>query len=208
MLLEPHYTYTDHQVSAGWIEVIAGGMFSGKTEELMRRLRRAQIAGQSTLIFKPSIDTRYDPEAVVSHDKRAIASTPVTVAQQILLLAQEIQVVGVDEAQFFDAEIVQVCNALADAGKRVIVAGLDMDHSGRPFGPMPQLMAVAEFVTKLHAICTRTGNMAQYSFRKNGHEGTLMLGESGAYEPLSRSAYRAALQEQEAQQQKLAASKL
>lgn len=176
----------------GWIEVICGGMFSGKTEELIRRLRRAQIAGQSTQIFKPGLDTRYAADAVVSHDQRSIASTAVSVAQQILLYAQDYSVIGIDEAQFFDADIVQVANDLANAGKRVIVAGLDMDYLGQPFGPMPQLLAIAEFVTKLHAICPRTGQLAHYSHRTVSQDGTVLLGEKAHYEPLSRAAYLAA----------------
>jgi thymidine kinase len=194
MFLEP----IELSTSSGWMEVICGSMFSGKTEELMRRLRRAQFAGQSIMIFKPAMDTRYQPEAIVSHDKRAIPSTPVTVAQQILLLSQEMQVVGVDEAQFFDEGIVDVCNELANHGKRVIIAGLDMDYAGKPFGCMPQLMATAEFVTKLHAVCTRTGRMAHYSYRKSESDATIFLGEKDLYEPLSRMAYNQALHDEAA----------
>lgn len=192
MFLEP----IDLSTSSGWMEVICGSMFSGKTEELMRRLRRAQIAGQSIMIFKPAMDTRYHAEAIVSHDRRTIPSTPVTVSQQILLLSQEMQVVGVDEAQFFDEGIVAVCNELANQGKRVIIAGLDMDYAGKPFGSMPQLLATAEFVTKLHAVCTRTGRMAHYSYRKTEENTTIFLGEKDQYEPLSRAAYHQEVQEQ------------
>jgi len=173
----------------GWIEVICGSMFSGKTEELIRRLKRAQFAKQKVEIFKPSIDTRYDEEMVVSHNKNEIRSTPVPAAANIRILAQGCDVVGIDEAQFFDDEIVSVCNDLANSGIRVIVAGLDMDFKGNPFGPMPALMATAEYVTKVHAVCTRTGNLAHYSFRKNDNDKLVMLGETEEYEPLSRAAY-------------------
>ena len=173
----------------GWIEVICGSMFSGKTEELIRRLKRAQIAQQKVEIFKPSIDTRYDDELVTSHDQNQIRSTPVPAAANIPLLVNDCDVVGIDEAQFFDHEIVQVCNDLANQGIRVIVAGLDMDFKGNPFGPMPNLMATAEYVTKVHAVCTRTGNLAQYSFRTAAKDDLVMLGEKEAYEPLSRAAF-------------------
>ncbi|MGB2086498.1 MAG: thymidine kinase [Flavobacteriaceae bacterium] len=173
----------------GWIEVICGSMFSGKTEELIRRLKRAQIAKQRVEIFKPRIDNRYDDELVTSHDQNQIRSTPVPAAANIPLLINECDVVGIDEAQFFDDEIVQVCNALANRGLRVIVAGLDMDFKGNPFGPMPALMATAEYVTKVHAVCTRTGNLAQYSFRKSHDDSLVVLGEKEVYEPLSRAAF-------------------
>ena len=150
----------NQQEQFGWIEVICGSMFSGKTEELIRRLKRAQFAKQKVEIFKPAVDTRYDNEMVVSHNKNEIRSTPVPVAENIRILAQGCDVVGIDEAQFFDEEIVAVCNDLANSGIRVIVAGLDMDFKGNPFGPMPALMATAEYVTKVHAVCTRTGNLA------------------------------------------------
>lgn len=196
MFIEPH----QRGISSGWIEVICGSMFSGKTEELLRRLRRAQIAGQSIKIFKPGTDRRYDEEAVVSHDKNSIDSEPVSTAQQILLLAEDCRVIAIDEAQFFDPAIVDVCNQLADAGRRVIVAGLDMDFKGRPFGPMPQLLAVAEFVTKLHAICSRTGNMAHFSFRNDPENDRLVaLGEKDLYEPLSRAAYKQATAERDSE---------
>ena len=177
----------------GWIEVICGSMFSGKTEELIRRLRRAQFAQQKVEIFKPSIDVRYDDEMVVSHDSNEIRSTPVPSASNIPLLADGCDVVGIDEAQFFDDEIVNVCNDLANKGIRVIVAGLDMDFKGNPFGPMPNLMATAEYVTKVHAVCTHTGNLAQYSHRKSKNDDLVLLGEVDEYEPLSRAAYYKAL---------------
>jgi len=173
----------------GWIEVICGSMFSGKTEELIRRLKRAQFAKQKVEIFKPAIDVRYEEDRVVSHDANEIRSTPVPSASNIPLLADGCDVVGIDEAQFFDHEIVSVCNALANKGVRVIVAGLDMDFKGNPFGPMPNLMATAEYVTKVHAVCTRTGNLAQYSFRKSDDDKLVLLGEVNEYEPLSRSAF-------------------
>ena len=179
----------NHEEKFGWIEVVCGSMFSGKTEELIRRLRRAQFAKQRVEIFKPSIDTRYDDEMVVSHDSNEIRSTPVPAAVNIPILADGCDVVGIDEAQFFDDEIVRVCNDLANKGIRVIVAGLDMDFKGNPFGPMPNLMATAEYVTKVHAVCTKTGNLAQYSHRKTSNENIVMLGETNEYEPLSRAAY-------------------
>ena len=173
----------------GWIEVICGSMFSGKTEELIRRLKRAQFARQKVEIFKPAVDVRYDDEMVVSHDSNEIRSTPVPAAANIPILADGCDVVGIDEAQFFDDEIVRVCNDLANKGVRVIVAGLDMDFKGNPFGPMPYLMATAEYVTKVHAICTKTGNLAQYSYRKAKSDDLVLLGEVDEYEPLSRAAY-------------------
>ena len=179
----------------GWIEVICGSMFSGKTEELIRRLRRAHFAKQKVEIFKPAIDVRYDNEMVVSHDANEIRSTPVPSASNIPLLADGCDVVGIDEAQFFDEEIVTVCNDLANKGVRVIVAGLDMDFKGNPFGPMPNLMATAEYVTKVHAVCTRTGNLAQYSHRKSKNDNLVLLGQINEYEPLSRAAYHKATAE-------------
>ena len=173
----------------GWIEVISGSMFSGKTEELIRRLKRAKFARQKVEIFKPAIDVRYDEEKVISHDSNEIRSTPVPAAANIPILADGCDVVGIDEAQFFDDEIVQVCNDLANRGVRVIVAGLDMDYKGNPFGPMPALMATAEYVTKVHAVCTRTGNLANYSYRKSKSDSLVLLGENEEYEPLSRAAY-------------------
>lgn len=179
----------NHKEQFGWIEVICGSMFSGKTEELIRRLKRAQFAKQKVEIFKPAIDVRYDEDMVVSHDENQIRSTPVPAAANIPILADGCDVVGIDEAQFFDDEIVRVCNDLANKGVRVIVAGLDMDFKGNPFGPMPNLMATAEYVTKVHAVCTRTGNLAQYSYRKSTNDSIVMLGEVDEYEPLSRAAY-------------------
>ena len=183
----------------GWIEVICGSMFSGKTEELIRRLKRAQIAHQRVEIFKPAIDTRYDDELVTSHDQSQIRSTPVPAAANIPLLVNDCEVVGIDEAQFFDDEIVQVCNDLANRGVRVIVAGLDMDFKGNPFGPMPALMATAEYVTKVHAVCTRTGNLAQFSHRTSSDDGIVVLGEKETYEPLSRAAFYKANQKKQGQ---------
>ena len=173
----------------GWIEVICGSMFSGKTEELIRRLKRAQFAKQKVEIFKPTIDVRYDEYNVVSHDNNIINSTAVPAATNIRILADTCDVIGIDEAQFFDDEIVSVCNDLANKGIRVIVAGLDMDFKGNPFGPMPALMATAEYVTKVHAVCTKTGNLAHYSHRKSAQDDLVVLGESENYEPLSRAAY-------------------
>jgi thymidine kinase len=177
----------------GSIEVITGSMFSGKTEELIRRLRRAQFAGLKVEIFKPSLDNRYSETRVVSHDDKSIISTPVDNASAILLLAGDVNVVGIDEAQFFDNSIVEVCNTMADNGIRIVIAGLDMDFMGKPFGPMPALLAIAEYVTKVHAICMRCGNLAQYSFRKSGDEQVVLLGEKNLYEPLCRNCYNAAL---------------
>lgn len=174
---------------SGWIEVICGSMFSGKTEELIRRLRRAEFAKQRVEIFKPAVDVRYDETEVVSHNQNAINSTPVDFSSSILLLANDCDVVGIDEAQFFDDGIVDVANQLANQGKRVIIAGLDMDFKGRPFGPMPNLMATAEYVTKVHAICVKTGNLANYSHRKIASDKLVELGETSEYEPLSRSAF-------------------
>lgn len=179
----------NHTKQSGWIEVICGSMFSGKTEELIRRLKRAQIARQKVEIFKPSVDVRYDEEKVVSHDANEISSTPVESSANILLLASDAEVVGIDEAQFFDDGIIEVCNQLANSGKRVVIAGLDMDFRGKPFGPMPFLMATAEYVTKVHAVCSKTGNLAHYSHRIAKGNQVVMLGEKQEYEPLSRAAY-------------------
>ncbi|TYB78668.1 thymidine kinase [Bizionia myxarmorum] len=184
----------NHKEQFGWIEVICGSMFSGKTEELIRRLKRAQFAKQKVEIFKPTVDSRYDEMMVVSHDANQIRSTPVPAAANIPILADDCDVVGIDEAQFFDDEIVRVCNDLANKGIRVIVAGLDMDFKGNPFGPMPNLMATAEYVTKVHAICTKTGNLAQFSYRKSRNEDLVLLGEVDEYEPLSRGAYYKSMQ--------------
>jgi thymidine kinase len=173
----------------GWIEVICGSMFSGKTEELIRRLKRARIARQKVEIFKPQVDTRYDETNVVSHDENAIVSTPVQSASQILLMTNEVDVVGIDEAQFFDDELPAVCNQLASSGIRVIIAGLDMDYLGKPFGPMPDLIAIAEDVTKVHAVCMRCGDLAQFTHRKVNDNHLVMLGEMDSYEPLCRRCY-------------------
>ncbi|HEA30394.1 MAG TPA: thymidine kinase [Leeuwenhoekiella sp.] len=183
----------NHKEQFGWIEVICGSMFSGKTEELIRRLKRAKFAKQKVEIFKPAIDVRYDEDLVISHDANEIRSTPVPAAANIPILADACDVVGIDEAQFFDNEIVKVCNDLANRGVRVIVAGLDMDFKGNPFGPMPALMATAEYVTKVHAVCTRTGNLAQFSYRKAASDDLVLLGETEEYEPLSRGAYYKAM---------------
>ena len=173
----------------GWIEVICGSMFSGKTEELIRRLKRAQIAGQKIEIFKPEVDIRYDEEEVVSHDENSLSSTPVKSSSNILILANDAEVVGIDEAQFFDLELINVCNQLASLGKRVVIAGLDMDFKGRPFGPMPGLMAIAEYVTKVHAICVKCGSLANHSHRVIDSEKLVELGERTKYEPLCRGCF-------------------
>ncbi len=182
------------QKKKGWIEVICGSMFSGKTEELIRRLKRADIARQKVQIFKPQLDTRYSQDEVVSHNATSISSTPVPSSSNLLLLANDVDVVGIDEAQFFDEELPSVCNQLANSGIRVVIAGLDMDFRGEPFGPMPQLMALAEYVTKVHAICVKTGNLAQYSYRFAGGDKLVQLGEKDCYVPLSREAYVEALE--------------
>jgi thymidine kinase len=174
---------------AGWIEVICGSMFSGKTEELIRRLNRARIAKQKVEIFKPAMDTRYSEVQLVTHDAHAIPSTPVQSASQILLMVNDVNVVGIDEAQFFDSEITSVCNIMANNGIRVLVAGLDMDYMGVPFGPMPALIASAEYITKLHAICMSCGDLAHYSHRIVKNEQQVLLGEKDAYEPLCRKCY-------------------
>ena len=173
----------------GWIEVVCGSMFSGKTEELLRRLTRARIARQKVEVFKPGIDKRYDEDDVVSHDSKKSSSIPVENASQILFYAEDFEVVGIDEAQFFGDELVCVCNELADKGKRVIVAGLDMDYLGKPFGPIPQLLATAEYVTKVHAICMKCGNLANYSHRTVQNDKLVVLCETDAYEPLCRKCF-------------------
>lgn len=179
----------NHSKQSGWIEVICGSMFSGKTEELIRRVNRARFANQKVEIFKPAIDIRYAEEEVVSHNQTTVDATPVESAYNILILATDCQVVAIDEAQFFDQGILEVANDLANMGKRVIIAGLDMDFKGRPFGPMPYLMATAEYVTKVHAICVKTGNLAHYSHRKSKSEKLVELGEKEEYQPLSRRAF-------------------
>ncbi|MEC5394127.1 thymidine kinase [Bergeyella sp. RCAD1439] len=179
----------NHAKQSGWMEVICGSMFSGKTEELIRRLRRAEMAGQNVEIFKPKIDTRYDEEEVVSHNQNKIRSTPVESSNEILLLGSTCEVIGIDEAQFFDDGIVEVANKLANNGVRVVIAGLDMDFLGRPFGPMPYLMATAEYVTKVHAICKKTGNLANYSMRITEGKNLVELGETESYEAVSRKIF-------------------
>lgn len=189
MFIEPNFGDKRQPDRTGWIEVICGCMFSGKTEELIRRLNRSLIAKQKVEIFKPVVDKRYHHEHIVSHNEKIIRSTPVNFANDIILLSGECEVVGIDEAQFFDDAIVEVCNRLANSGKRVIVAGLDMDYEGKPFGPMPDLLAVAEFVTKVHAICAQTGDPASFSFRLTDNDKQVMLGELGEYEARSRKAF-------------------
>lgn len=174
----------------GWIEVICGSMFSGKTEELIRRMKRAKFAKQNVEIFKPEIDTRYDDEKVVSHDANEIHSTPVPSSSNIPILANNVDVVGIDEAQFFDDGLVAVCNQLANNGVRVIVAGLDMDFKGNPFGPMPGIMACAEYVTKVHAICMKCGELANHSHRFSSDDSIVHLGETEEYEPLCRMCFQ------------------
>ncbi|MGZ3898761.1 MAG: thymidine kinase [Bacteroidia bacterium] len=177
------------QRKRGWVEVICGSMFSGKTEELIRRLKRAQFAKQKVEIFKPRIDTRYHELKVVSHNGVEIMSTPVPSSSNILLMTADVDVVGIDEAQFFDEELPYVCNELAKRGIRVIAAGLDLDYTGKPFGPMPELMASAEYVTKVHAICMNCGELAYVSHRKTNEESLVLLGETDSYEPLCRSCF-------------------
>jgi thymidine kinase len=187
MFIEPNIRNT----KKGWIEVVCGSMFSGKTEELIRRLKRAQIAHLRVEIYKPTIDTRYDVTDIVSHNETRIPSVPVENSQQILLLAQEVDVVGIDEAQFFDEEMPHVAEKLATRGIRVIVAGLDMDFLGRPFGPMPAVLAMADYVTKLHAICVVCGDIANFSYRKTVSDAKVLLGEQDVYEPRCRTCYHA-----------------
>lgn len=185
MFIEPHMSGEKR----GWIEVICGSMFSGKTEELIRRLKRAKIANLKVEIFKPAMDTRYHEQDIVSHDENAIQSTPIDNSQTILLLASDVDVVGIDEAQFFDDQLPEVCDQLALRGIRVIIAGLDMDYLGKPFGQMPYLLAKADYITKLHAICVKCGNIANYSFRKKPLPGQILLGEKEVYEPRCRHCY-------------------
>ena len=182
-------SHNGEMMRRGRVEVVCGSMFSGKTEELIRRLKRAQFAHQRVEIFKPSIDVRYSEEEVVSHQGNSIMSTPVDSSASILLLAQDSDVVGIDEAQFFDDHIVEVCNQLASRGIRVIVAGLDLDFKAQPFGPMPQLCAIADEVTKVHAICVRCGALAYVSHRIVAGEKQVLLGEKDEYEPLCRECY-------------------
>jgi len=173
----------------GWVEVICGPMFSGKTEELIRRLRRAKIARKNVEIFKPQLDTRYDLENIVSHNNNSIKSTPVSSSKELILMSTECEVVGIDEAQFFDNNLPEVVNFLANIGKRVIIAGLDMDFKGKPFGPMPNLLAIAEYITKVHAICMKCGAVASHSYRLTKNSETFLLGESQIYEPRCRRCY-------------------
>ena len=173
----------------GWIEVICGSMFSGKTEELLRRVKRAKLAKQKIKIFKPKQDVRYSKKKVTSHDNNSIKSKPINSPSKILEIAEKFDIIGIDEAQFFDESIVEVCNKLADSGKRVIVAGLDMDYMGKPFGPMPHLLAIAEYVTKVHAICTRSGKMASYTHRIAKSDELILLGDTRKYEALSRKEF-------------------
>lgn len=182
----------DNRSGRGWIEVISGSMFSGKTEELIRRMKRAEFAKQKVEIFKPQVDVRYSEEEVVSHDANSIRSTPVSSSMNIPLMVSDVDVVGIDEAQFFDMGLVEVCNNLAAQGIRVIVAGLDMDFRGKPFGPIPHLLASAEYVTKVHAICMRCGHLAQYSHRITDSEKLVVLGEKDSYEPLCRECFNEA----------------
>ena len=188
--------FLENAKRAGWIEIICGSMFSGKTEELIRRMKRAKFANQKVEIFKPAIDIRYSQEEVVSHDANAILSTPVETSESILLLTGDVEVVGIDEVQFFDENIVDVCQQLANRGVRVICAGLDMDYLGNPFGPMPKLMAVAEYVTKVHAICVKCGNLAHHSHRLTASNKLVELGEKDAYEPICRHCFNKAREEE------------
>lgn len=185
----------NNDASYGWIEVICGSMFSGKTEELIRRLKRAELAQQKVAVFKPAMDQRYAQNNVVSHDSNEFEALAVNNARELLARAQGYEVIGLDEAQFFDSDIVAVCNTLANEGIRVIIAGLDMDFKGVPFGPMPELMATAEYVTKVHAICSQTGRLAQYSYRLDPNDDLVLLGETQEYQALSRAAFVQAMQE-------------
>lgn len=185
MFLEPHF----RGQRSGWIEVVCGSMFSGKTEELLRRLRRAKIANQNVAIYKPAIDVRYDETRVVSHDASSIEAIVLSHSSDLLNVDSEINVVGIDEAQFFDMQLTDVCQELALRNIRVIVAGLDMDYRGMPFGPMPNLLAVAEYITKVHAICVHCGNLATHSYRLSEHDSVVLLGEKDRYEPRCRTCY-------------------
>lgn len=185
MFIEP----VSSNIRKGWIEVVCGSMFSGKTEELIRRLRRAQIANKKVEIFKPAVDTRYHEENVVSHNATSIRSTPISHSENILLYAQGVEVIGVDEAQFMDMELPTVCEKLAKRGVRVIVAGLDMDFEGKPFGPIPQLLAIADYITKVNAICVKCGDIAHFSYRTVTDKNRVLLGEKDSYEPRCRTCY-------------------
>ena len=188
MFLEPHFKGQ----RSGWIEVVCGSMFSGKTEELIRRLKRARIANQKVETFKPAKDIRYDAVDVVSHDDNAVNARPVSKATDILQYCEDVNVIGIDEAQFFDDALPQVCEKLALRGVRIIVAGLDMDFKGRPFGPMPALLSIAEYITKVHAICPHCGNLATHSYRLSEEQDTVVLGEKDKYEPRCRICYNMA----------------
>ena len=190
--------FSENTIKSGCIEVICGSMFSGKTEELIRRLKRAQFANQKIAIFKPAIDVRYSEENVVSHDLHSIKSTPIKDAAEMLSIDDDVRVVGVDEAQFFSMNLVEVAQTLANRGVRVIVAGLDTDYLGKPFGPMPSLMAIAEDVQKVHAICVKCGNLANHSHRLSASRKLVVLGEKDIYEPLCRQCYNAAVKEENA----------
>ena len=189
--------FLENAFNNGWIEVICGSMFSGKTEELIRRLRRAEFANQMVEIFKPCMDVRYSEEDVVSHDSNTIHSTPVDSSGNIMIMTSEVDVIGIDEAQFFDMGLVDVCRQLANRGIRVIVAGLDMDYLGQPFGPMPALMATAEYVTKVHAICVRCGNLANHSHRLSENDKLVVLGEKDIYQPICRRCFCSAMGQKE-----------
>ncbi len=191
MFIEPHR----RNIKRGWLEVICGSMFSGKTEELIRRLKRSRIANQRVEIFKPLMDTRFSVEEIVSHDENSIKSTPVTNSQNILLLSTDCEVVGIDEAQFFDRELPDVCEKLVLRGVRVIIAGLDMDYLGKPYEPMPHLMAMAEYITKVHAICMVCGDIASHSFRKSTSTEKVLLGEKDLYEPRCRICFEQGMKE-------------
>ena len=175
--------------TSGWIEVVCGSMFSGKTEELIRRIRRAEIANQEIRLFKPQVDTRYAKEEIVSHNQNSLTSSVVTSSREILHHTDGVDVIGIDEAQFFDEDLVDVSRSLANAGIRVIIAGLDMDYAGQPFGPMPKLMAIAEFVTKVHAICQVCGSLANFSFRLDTDQSQILVGEKDSYEPRCRKCF-------------------
>jgi thymidine kinase len=185
-----------HSGKRGWIEVVTGSMFSGKTEELIRRIRRSEIAQQKVAIFKPKIENRYSEKEVVSHDSNTIHSIPVKEAKEILEFIEDIEVIGIDEAQFFENDLIEVCNQIANKGKRIIIAALDMDFTGKPFGPIPHLLSIAEYVTKVHAICIKCGNLAHYSHRKSDAQKLVILGETDIYEPLCRECYNVAWQNQ------------
>lgn len=185
MFLEPHFKGQ----RSGWIEVICGSMFSGKTEELIRRLKRARFANQRVEIYKPKIDTRYDEVKVVSHDSNSIIAAPIEHSSKLIEYTEGVNVIGIDEAQFFDTDLPEVCQKLAMRGIRVIVAGLDLDYRGQPFGPIPNLLAVAEYITKVHAICVHCGNLATHSYRKVADEKQVILGEKDVYEPRCRTCY-------------------